>query len=837
MCATNQETSQKEKPWTNSFQKTAQGYDINNDKNTECRKSDFCQEKFQPNEVKPIIAVQYEADKADMVSIASSCTSKETMKHVPLSQVLMDIKGGRWSKAIEKIRQTGDKKQRTHLKKQLPLFVPGIVEGDRCDKNTECATHIVYDYDGVPDIEFTKRKAMELPMVMAALRSPSNGVKVCCKLDGVIYPDVYKAVWLSLRNICDTHLGITSDPTSDISHGVFVSYDPKLLWKEDFTPHPLEGFLPQPEPETLCPPALALNKVGKQSDNTYQPSPIPPVLEAKLLSAMNHLATAKLSHIDWTRLGLAIKGHFGEVGKKYWDITLGNPNFPEDTQESHDYKWRSFDNRQLKLGTVFFIAEKHHWSWKPDTATGSACSEAYLIRIDRLLNKSQNTDLFRNFKTLSMDTGKLPACLREYLETTDKITDSQHSAKVTALLPAIAVNIGNKVYINNRDRRIYPNIWGLIIGQSSVSRKTSAMNLARKTLEPFDKSLLDWDGADPESLKNYQTQTLLLTGVTSAKLAQMMALNPNRCFIQGEMSGFIKDMGKQYNAGMKELITDLYDGKHRPNLTMERVEIIKDPALSIMAASTEDLFTELLSSKGQQGSGFVQRMLVSVIGDVEIDSLDTDYRDAEDDMEILTMYEEIYQVFRSIPGSFKLALSKEAIALYDEAQKPSLKYAQSLGNDAFYQYHSRIYGGYVFKFCIIITLMESCDILKKAIADDNVAEYFMAQIVTAQVMEQALYLAGYYFENTIPLLSIMDDKGNLVKEKKFVDLLDKKYGGEAMHSDIQTDGHFKAWMIKDIVETLTGMGVLEVETLPSSTGKLMTIYTLTELYYKRAGRR
>jgi hypothetical protein len=433
-------------------------------------------------------------------------------------------------------------------------------------------------------------------------------------------------------------------------------------------------------------------------------------------------------------------------------------------------------------------------------------------------------DIFDEKESVPLQVDLLPEFLQKYLSITDKVTDAQHGAKLTAILPALAVNIGNRVYMHNSGSKIFPNVWSVVIGPSSTTRKTTVINLAKETMSAFEEGIYQKDIGD------YEKETLLLTNTTLSKMLNLLSIQPCRLFIHNEISGFLSEMNKQYNAGMKQTITDLYDGTSRSYFSREHKEKIKDPSLSIMSASTEGWFLSLLGNKSEQLSGFTQRFLYCVIKNVDIDELNTDYKEGYEQTNELNQYEEMYLTMRQIKGSHNLRLSTQAIEYRNQAFKAKLKYAQSLKNEALLSYFTRIYDGYFFKFCMLFSLYEQWQAVKEFIEHDAVSEFFVHYKVTQETAQQAFYLCDYYFENTIPLLKALSDQNKLGDEKKFANLLRERFNGVATHSQIMTYGHFNAKDMKTIVDTLLEMNIIEMENTNNGKGKKAYRYKLNPKY-------
>jgi len=435
-------------------------------------------------------------------------------------------------------------------------------------------------------------------------------------------------------------------------------------------------------------------------------------------------------------------------------------------------------------------------------------------------------DIFAEHESIELDETRLPAFLRRYLDITGKITDAKSGARLTALLPALAVNIGNRVFAINAGNRIYPNVWTVIIGPSTTTRKSTAINLAKATLRSYEDRTYEMEEGD------YSKQTLVLTNTTSSKLLNLLSQQPNRLFVHNELSGFMAEMGKLYNNGMKQTITDLYDGCSRTYFTMEREEKIKDPSLSILSASTEGWYLSLLGNQTEQLSGFTQRFIYCVIRQVNVEELDTDYKEGYEHYEELNQYETMYETMRRIPDKFRLRMTPDTIAMRNKIYREKLKEVQKMKNDSLLSYFSRIYDGYFFKFCIIFTLYDNHETLKQFIDYGSADVFFEKHLITEETAKQAFYLCDYYFENTLPLLKIMSEHGKLIDERKFANLLRDRFGGHASHSQMMQYGHFTAKSIKSVVDTLLEMNVITQEIINPGNGKKAYRYHLNPKYLR-----
>jgi len=453
--------------------------------------------------------------------------------------------------------------------------------------------------------------------------------------------------------------------------------------------------------------------------------------------------------------------------------------------------------------------------------------------------------LFGKPRAAELDQSQLPDFLKRYLELASAYTDARPGLLLTAFLPFCAVNLGNRVHMFNNSMRIFPNIWSCVIGPSSVSRKTTALRYGGYTLEPHEAALRE------AALETYEERTLVLNGCTLSKLMSYLAANSTRLFVHNEISGWLHEMAKSFNAGYKQTITELFDGVDRAIANRERTERINRPALSIAAASTEGwLFRGLMDGTEQLG-GFLQRMLFYVVRNVKLDEINLTTLAASDLEERLAVFDsEYFQWWRAIPGSHRLGIHPEALDLRNEFYQERYRRWFPKSNDALMSYFTRVYDGYWFKFCMLITLAKFSDHLRQAVSHDGYGpgqdgkfihvgppscfatdEFFRNHVVDLETAIQAFHLCDFYIANTVPLLQIMEEQDKLAGERKLLDLLIHRFGGRAGHSVLLNASHMKKREFKECVESLIEREAIRVETYMTCKNKPGRVYVVDpELY-------
>jgi hypothetical protein len=757
----------------------------------------------------------------DSLMLGTDIRKPDDIQRHSYQDIIEIMQDGAMKNLIEAIRTEQDPEQKKKLKMQLPYFVTGVFKESRKNSNMLQMNAMVLDYDHLENPEYFKEHILpNLDFVQLAFTSPNRGLKLYIPFSVPIFEEAdFKAVYRYYQGLADNLMKLQSDPTNDPARATFLSYDDNLYQNPQVN---------KVNPEIALQLAIAqeVKKAVKQHDylDVGKTEEISEATMQDILSATEYCAKVKMSYHDWTRFGMAIKSALGDAGKGLWNLFLNNPHFPDEKQITLDRHWASFNRiGKVTYKTIFYIARRY--GWKPPHKPVSPMA--------KLADYPELLELFGTPVNISLEVDKLPEFLQEYLKIVGEITDAQDGAKITALLPVIATNIGNRVYMYNAGTQHYCNIWAAVIGPSSVSRKTTVINLALKTIKQFQDSLSGM------SAKERNEADITLTRVTQARLFNLLAKNPNRLVVQHEMAAWMQEMNKTYNAGMKQDLTNMFDGRDMSIAKMEIDEYICKPAFSIIGGTTEDWFFKELREVADQRGGFLQRFIICMIQNIDVNSLNFSFRDnTEQDRELYQM-NEILSVFRDLEGNYRLNASDEAIQYRDDAYTERMRASAMTGSDPMASYCSRMYDNYWFRFCILIFMMnhwqtirdiqngesrhskldlESSSLEKPVIKGksdnakkdldtslrwyDSVADFFNQTEIDIKIAQQAMYLCDYYFENTKPFLASLAENAKLDGERKIIRILQKAPNYEMTHSRLLNKSKMTSKEFRFCIESL-----------------------------------
>lgn len=217
-----------------------------------------------------------------------------------------------------------------------------------------------------------------------------------------------------------------------------------------------------------------------------------------------------------------------------------------------------------------------------------------------------------------------------------EITDAPIEFHDYVGLATIGIALGNKVYFPFGDTDIYPNFWLLLLAPSSSFRKSTALNISKRILYQLDSGRI------------YPSE------FSHEKIIDTISKQPAGSFYFSEFLSLMGLLSRDYMAGSKALLTDLYDSgySYRRETLKGQIEI-KKPAISIMSASTMDWFLQKTKEDDLRG-GFIPRFLIVTAGTKTKDmplppKADKDKRKALVD---------ILRQYQTLSGAFYL--SKEA---------------------------------------------------------------------------------------------------------------------------------------------------------------------------------
>jgi len=188
-------------------------------------------------------------------------------------------------------------------------------------------------------------------------------------------------------------------------------------------------------------------------------------------------------------------------------------------------------------------------------------------------------------------------------DSTDAVPEYHKLAAFMVLSSVISTSV--KLPVRHKHDGIVPNLYGMILGDSTLSRKTTAMDMARDLIMEVDRD------------------TIIATDGTAEGLVTSLEQRPGKTsvFFIDEVSGFFNSINrKEYHAGMREFLTKLYDAPQVLKRTLRKEDIIVNSPLFIMFCGgiTDHVYEN--TTEDYVISGFLPRFLV-VTGEADLDRI------------------------------------------------------------------------------------------------------------------------------------------------------------------------------------------------------------------------
>jgi hypothetical protein len=183
--------------------------------------------------------------------------------------------------------------------------------------------------------------------------------------------------------------------------------------------------------------------------------------------------------------------------------------------------------------------------------------------------------------------------IERYINWAKSLGDAAQQYHQAGAFTALSALLAGNVRLPTSFGTVIPNLWFMILADTTLTRKSTAMDIAMDLVGEIDPDVI------------------LATDGSIEGLLTAMSIRPGRpgVFLRDEFSGLLEQMTKKdYMAGMAELLTKLYDGKLQKRILRKEVIEVKEPILLLFAGGIKDKITSLLTYE-QVSSGFMPRFV------------------------------------------------------------------------------------------------------------------------------------------------------------------------------------------------------------------------------------
>lgn len=183
--------------------------------------------------------------------------------------------------------------------------------------------------------------------------------------------------------------------------------------------------------------------------------------------------------------------------------------------------------------------------------------------------------------------------VERYMTWASSLGDAAQQYHQAGAFIALSSVLSGSVRLPTSYGTIIPNLWFMILADTTLTRKTTAMDIAMDLVMEVDEDIVM---ATDGSLEGLLTSLSTRPGKPSV-------------FLRDEFSGLLEAMTKKdYMAGMPELLTKLYDAKMQKRVLRKEVIEVRDPRLVLFTGGIKNKITSLLSFE-HVSSGFMPRFV------------------------------------------------------------------------------------------------------------------------------------------------------------------------------------------------------------------------------------
>lgn len=194
--------------------------------------------------------------------------------------------------------------------------------------------------------------------------------------------------------------------------------------------------------------------------------------------------------------------------------------------------------------------------------------------------------------------------LDKYVEWASAATDAPKSYHIACGIVVLSTLLSGSIYLPTSFGPIFPNIWCMLLADTTITRKSTAMSLALRLLNTVTPDSVVFTDTTPEGMM-----------AALSKRAGKSSL-----FWKDEVSGlFDKVRRKDYLSGLLEDMTYLYDGRYVKRVLSKTEVEVHDPRFVFLCAGIRTRVLSMLDEYYVH-SGFLPRFLI-VFGETTLADL------------------------------------------------------------------------------------------------------------------------------------------------------------------------------------------------------------------------
>ncbi len=181
--------------------------------------------------------------------------------------------------------------------------------------------------------------------------------------------------------------------------------------------------------------------------------------------------------------------------------------------------------------------------------------------------------------------------IADYINYAEPLTDAPVEFHIATAICTLSTAMSNKIFLPLGDKRLYPNVWALVLAPSGTHRKSSSIQIGLNLIRDLDRKLL--------LPRDFSIEAFL----------EGLSENPTGILAFSEFAALLEMGQRSYMIGLRSILTDLYDCPPWFTRKLKGKEFtIENACFSLIGASTIDWLIESLK-EGDVKGGFLARFL------------------------------------------------------------------------------------------------------------------------------------------------------------------------------------------------------------------------------------
>lgn len=417
------------------------------------------------------------------------------------------------------------------------------------------------------------------------------------------------------------------------------------------------------------------------------------------------------------------------------------------------------------------------------------------IDIDAEIEKAKRRAMLPEFPELPN------GLFKDYMNFGKHVSYSLPEFHFAASLSVISMAIGRRVLIQVGMSKIYPNIYAMVVGHTTISGKSVACDMAIDSLSPAVMY--------EEPIAKYGSTMLMRGTISEAALVQGLNDVYNRLWYFDDAGGFFEDISA-WNTHILGTMCTIYDGRPVERTLSKRKNndehswFCPEPFMSILFNTTNKDIEEQTNSR-LFSSGFFPRIMW-FIGNggtprTNIDITDDDKKVLADIVERIS---HISEALRALPNN------SVVFRVSDEIEKWRLDAVLSHMNKEDEGYRTAISRGFIhaYKLAALFTITDP-EFQKTVFGLDPSKYPITVQIPNRNAMDAIRIVDSYLVPRTMyvyELCNVSDEKNHQVIVKKTLD----HFGGVASRSDLLRKSHLSSRDLTLALKTLVESGEVKM---------------------------